>query len=256
MTEFLAFEYTDVNSFEAWSAEPVLRRVRRRYEDVAWWRSVQATPKRSQAAPEIERARWLAAATAPVPARLEYLAATPASAARAAHAARHQGRHRAEAVLRRLREATFVHGRPVDDVDGIHAAVAGIPDLDVWRLIRDLDSPDVVWSVDTDHKMTLRHGFSAPTVLFRGPRGDIAVRGVQSFESYVTAAETVAPGITGLLWAPPLSPDALLERYRSLTLADLGNAAPPTYAVRLQTATTPLWLHPAEPAAGRLAEAA
>ena len=165
MSEFLAFEYTDVHSFEAWAAEPVLRQVRRRYAPVAWWRRAHTTPSG-------ERGRW---------------------AARAAYAAEHQGSARGEAVLRRLLEATFVDGTPVADIEGIRSALAGVPGLDVWRLIRDLDSPDVVWAVDRDHAMALRHGFTAPTVLFRGPRGDRVVAGRQPLEAYVEAIEAVVP---------------------------------------------------------------
>jgi predicted DsbA family dithiol-disulfide isomerase len=195
MSEFLAFEYTDVHSLEAWIAEPVLRHVRRRYEHVAWWRSVHVGAAPAATTPAREHARWVRSGATGLAPRLEYLPASPEWGARAAHAAAHQGRARAEAVLRRLREATFVHGRPVDDVDRIREAVAGIPGLDVWRLIRDLDSPDVVWSVETDRAMARRHGFSAPTLLLRGPRGDRVVAGRQPAEAYVAAIEAVAPGV-------------------------------------------------------------
>jgi hypothetical protein len=256
MIEFQAYEYTDVNSFAAWGVEPILRRARRRYEQLAWWRSVHGSPDpASGTLPEVERAGWLAAAArtgAPVAARLDYLPATPLWAARAARAAEHQGRARADAVLRRLREATFVDGRPVDDVERIRAAVAGVPGLDVWRLIRDLESPDVVWSVDADKTLTRRRGGGRPclfpTVLFRGPGGDRVVTGPQPLEAYVEAVEAVAPSLRGLP-EPVLDPDDALERYRSLTAGDLQGADPPARAVRVATATTPVWLHAEEAAA-------
>lgn len=172
MSEFQAYEHTDINSATAWNAEPVLREVRRRYEGRAWWQRVLGSCEASPLA------------------------------ARAARAAEHQGRARAEAVLRRLREATFVDRAPVDDLLSLQAAVAGVPGLDVARLVRDLESPDVVWSVDADRSLIRRRGGGAPcpypTVLFRGPGGDRLVTGPQPLQAYVDAIEAVAPGLRGV----------------------------------------------------------
>jgi predicted DsbA family dithiol-disulfide isomerase len=260
VSEFQAYEYTDIHSVTAWTAEPVLRRVRRRYEQQAWWKNVHALRRPAPgASPESEHARWLAVAAqsgTPIGAALEYLPSTPLWGARAARAAEHQGTARAEAVLRRLREATFVDGRPVDDVERIRSALAGVPRLDVWRLVRDLESPDVVWSVDTDRSLTRRREtggrpFRSPTVLFRGPGRDRVVTGMQPFEAYVEAIEWVAPTLRGLP-EPEFDVDQALERYRSLAGGDLRGADPPARAVRVETATTPLWLHPGEAEARRL----
>jgi predicted DsbA family dithiol-disulfide isomerase len=185
VSEFLAFEYTDVNSFDAWCAESVLRDVRERYEPAAWWQVAHTTPEPAGACTRPPGARTNA--------RPERVATNANWAARAAYAAQHQGRERGAAVLRRLREATFVHRRPVADADGLRAVLAGIPGLDIWRLLRDLDSPDVLWSVERDHAMARRHGFTAPTVFFRGPGGDRVVAGRQSLTAYVAAVEAVAP---------------------------------------------------------------
>ncbi|MDA0184139.1 DsbA family protein [Solirubrobacter phytolaccae] len=173
MTEFQAYEHTDINSATAFNAEPVLRRVRHRYEGRAWWRRVFGSCEPSPLV------------------------------ARAARAAEHQGAACAEAVLKRLREATFVDRTPVDDVSALAAALADVPGLDVSRLIRDLESPDVVWSVDADRSLTRRRGGGEapcpyPTVLFRGPGGDRVVTGPQPFEAYVEAIEAVAPALRGV----------------------------------------------------------
>jgi predicted DsbA family dithiol-disulfide isomerase len=260
MSEFQAYEYTDINSLTAWIAEPVLRRVRRRYAEQAWWKNVHALRRPAPGtSPECEHERWLAAAArtgTPIGARLAYLPSTPLWAARAARAAEHQGRHRAEAVLRRLREATFVDGRPVDDVERIRTTLAHVPGLDLWRLVRDLESPDVVWSVDTDKSLTRHreaggHSSPAPTVLFRGAGRDRVVSGAQPFEAYVEAIEWVAPSAR----RPrdlAFDADEALEHYRSLAGGDLQGADPPARAVRVETATTPLWLHPDEAAIRRL----
>jgi predicted DsbA family dithiol-disulfide isomerase len=143
MSEFQAFEYTDIHSVEAWSAEPVLRRLRRRYATVAWWRYSHGLRRPEYASVESAHDQWLSVGErtqTPIGPRLEYLPADPVWAARAARAAEHQGGARAEAVLRRLRELTFVEGRPVDSVERVRAALATVPGLDVWRLIRDLES--------------------------------------------------------------------------------------------------------------------
>lgn len=173
MTEFQAYEHTDIDSATAYSAEAVLRRVRRSYEGRAWWRRVFGSCESSE------------------------------FAARAARAAEHQGPARAEAVLARLREATVVGHAPVEDVPGLVAMLSRVPGLDVPRLVRDLESPDVVWSVDADRSLTRRRGDGEtpcpyPTVLFRGPGGDRVVTGPQPFEAYVEAIEAVAPTVRGV----------------------------------------------------------
>jgi len=165
MSEFQAYEFTDIDSAAAAAAESVLQGVRERYRDAAYWRRVFGTPS---------------------------------LASRAARAAEHQGPALAEAVLRRLREATAADGRPVDDLDRLREVLAGVPKLNRWRVIRELDSADVVWSVDADASLTRRRGCPFPTVLFRGPAGDRVVTGAQPLPSYVAAIDAVAPAVRSL----------------------------------------------------------
>jgi predicted DsbA family dithiol-disulfide isomerase len=155
MTEFQAYEFTDVDNLAAWTAEPTLRRVREHYAGVVYWRRV-------------------------------YAAVNPGLAA-IARAAEHQGQARAEAVLQRLRETIFIGGREPDD-----AVLASVPGLDVWRLRRDLESEAVRWSVEADRKLSRRYE-TLPSVLFRGPGGDRVVSGVAPLQTYVAAVDAVAP---------------------------------------------------------------
>jgi predicted DsbA family dithiol-disulfide isomerase len=93
---------------------------------------------------------------APLTDRLHWIPGSMLPASLAARAAEHQGRAVAEAVLLRLREATFLRGRPADTPARIADAVRSLPGLDVARLLRDLDSPDVVFSIEADRAETRR----------------------------------------------------------------------------------------------------
>lgn len=184
----------------------------------------------------------------------------------------------AEHVLRRLRESVFVHGRPTDSRERLLDALAGVSGLDLSRLLADLDSDAVIRSVHADQDEArrphpsvidrtgpgpnpgaarpdgdrLRYGF--PTLLIEGPAGQQVVAGWNDRDS-ITAA-FVAAGARPVDTDVPLDPDDALARYRTLTRPDLQlstDGREPTRAVRIETATTPLWVHPDEigPVGGR-----
>jgi predicted DsbA family dithiol-disulfide isomerase len=159
-------EYTDPGCIWSWSAEPTLRRLRKR--PGLRWRRVFGVPDRGTEDP-LPGWREVAAETgAPLTDTLHWIPRSMLPASLAARAAEHQGRAIAEAVLLRLREATFLHGRPADTAERVAAAVHGVPGLDVPRLLRDLDSPDVVFSIDADRAETRR---PHPDAITR-PEGD------------------------------------------------------------------------------------
>ncbi len=127
-------EFTDPGCVWSWSSEPKLRRLRRQYGDRVAWRRVfgiqiddvkLSFPDRDPVdGAEEWRADWLAVAAhsgAPITPRLEWMHASTWPASRAAKAAEAQGDEVAEAVLRRLREAVFVDGRPADNPERIAA---------------------------------------------------------------------------------------------------------------------------------------
>jgi hypothetical protein len=147
-------EYTDPGCIWSWSAEPVLRELRQR--PGVRWRRVFGVPERGSEDPLPGWREVVAETGAPLTDMLHWVPASMLPASLAARAAEHQGRPIADAVLLRLREATFLHGRPADTRDHVADALADLPRLDLPRLLRDLDSPDVVFSIQADRSETRR----------------------------------------------------------------------------------------------------
>ncbi len=277
-------EFTDPGCAWSWGSEPVFRWLRHLYADHLSWRRVLGVqldgPAGSDADEPAEemRGRWLAVAAhtaAPVARQLERAHASTRPAALAAKAAERQGPAVAEAVLRRLREAFFVAGRPPDTPARIADALQGVPDLDSGALLDDLESEAVSAAIDRDWLETrephpdvvgldepgpncgaakqdgehLRYGF--PTMLVRGPDGELVVPGWRPPGSYRAAIESVARELTGVR-SRTLDPVEALDRYRSLSPPDLvlltGRRDAPAQAIRIDTATAPLWMHHEEAA--------
>lgn len=281
-------EFTDPGCVWSWGSEPQLRAFRRRYGAALRWRRVlgvqvgrlEETHPTRDAVRDAEafRADWLAVAAhtdAPVPLHVDRMHRSTRPASHAVRAAERQttAEHPdvAERVLRRLREAVFVQGRPADTSERLADALAGTAGLDLDRLLRDVDDPGVVASVQADWEETrrphpavidrtgpgpnpgaakpdgerLRYGF--PTLILRGPAGEEVVSGWNGADALGRAAEAV--GAERSEAPTPLDPDEALERYRTLTVADLRlttSGREPQHAVVVETATTPLWVHPDE----------
>ena len=192
-------EYTDPACPWAWGSEPKFRRLRELLSaagDGVVWRSVYgilfdegeqpAPDPAAEAAWYLEELREISGHTgAPFPERLEWVAATSWPMALAAKAAELQGPRVTEAVLHRLRETTFVDGRPADTQERVLAALgslaggttaagtmaggplAGGPlaggslpetgdgaSLDLERLARDAASPEILAAVRRDYAET------------------------------------------------------------------------------------------------------
>ncbi|MBS0548841.1 MAG: DsbA family protein [Proteobacteria bacterium] len=286
MNSIEVIEFTDPGCVWSWSSEPKLRRLRHQYGDKVSWRRVfgiqvddvrSSFPDRDPVdGAEEWRGDWLAVAAhsdTPITQRLEWMHSSTWPASRAAKAAELQGDAIAEAVLRRLREAVFVDGRPADDADRIAAALTGVPGLDLERLLDDLDSTAVATALGTDFDLTrdphpdvvglkedgphpgaakaegpvLRYAF--PTLIVTGPEGERVMPGWRSLAQYEAAFEAVAPELRGTT-PEVLDPADALARYRSLSGEDLRlltcTDEPPSEAIGVATATTPLWLHPVE----------
>lgn len=222
-------EFTDPICSWAWGAEPKLRLLRWRYGGRLRWRRVLAgifgdvanyrddfdavadAPKRSR----YWRRVWEHTGMS-YPVRLEYDIASSHPGCLAAKAAEPQGDDVADRVLRRLREAVFVYGRPVTSVETASEAVRGVAGLDEDRYARDLGSPEVEaafradWQAarePNDYVRSLEPGppggarfveghwrYVTPTLLVRGERGEQTVPGWQPFERHVEAMEAVQPG--------------------------------------------------------------
>ncbi|MEU6764064.1 DsbA family protein [Streptomyces sp. NPDC046853] len=281
-------EFTDAACPWAWGSDPVFRLLRHRLRPQLRWRRVFGIlfDEDDDPAPDPDaEARWYegfikdvsAHTRAPYAARLHWLTRTSWPASLAAKAAEAQGGQVAERVLRRLRETTFVLGEPADTPEAAADAVDGVPGLDRDRLLADLTHPDTLAAVRADWAATRRplpevrdlqgpgphpgrakevgeerYRFALPTLLFDGPGGRVCVPGWRPPETYLAAA-TAASGQPAPFAVPePLSADAALAQWRSLTRRELellaGTSVVPRDAVRVETGNGPLWLHPEEAA--------
>jgi protein-disulfide isomerase-like protein with CxxC motif len=273
-------ELTDAGCAWPWGAEPVLRWLQHAYGENLRWRRVQgvqidrapdAEPKHS---PEVVRERWMEIAGhtgAPVPTRLNWAIGSSHVAARAAKAAERQSNEIADGVLRALREAAFVYGRPADTPQRIADALVHVPGLDLDRLLVDLRAHDVMISADADYgearrphpDVILLHGpgphpgaakrdgdhqrYAFPTLVFHGRRGVRLVPGWREPAVYRQAVEAVEPALADAK-IHPLDPAQALARWGSVTEPELkllcGRRDPPPGAAEVRTATSSLWIDP------------
>jgi predicted DsbA family dithiol-disulfide isomerase len=286
-------EYTDPQCVWAWSSEPRLRWLRARYGAQLHWRRVFGVqvddlslthPYEDPAvSAEAFRASWIEVAGhtgAPIARAIDWSSSSSRRASLTAKAAELQGPEIAERVLRRLREAVFVAGRPVDTPSRIADALVGVPALDLPQLLAAATSARVRAAIRADVEETrhpdpdvidlvhasphsgaarpagerLRYAF--PTLIISGPQGRRIVPGWRTAETYDDAVRAVSRDATPSQ-QPPISASEALERYRSLSLADLelltGSQLPPLEAVPIVTATTPLFVHPDDVEQGQFA---
>lgn len=267
-------EYTDPGCSWSWGSEPKLRLLQWRYGGGLRWRRVMGglvgNLDNYLPGADLEQAAagfsgyWagVSATTGmPYPARLARMYRSTEPACRAVKAAERQGEPVAGAVLRRLREATFVFGDPPDTSERILAAVGGVPGLDPDRLASDLGSDEVEaafradWSetrAPNEYVMNLEDEgegsgrakqseghwrYVFPTVVVRGPEGEATVPGWKPLEDYVAAIEAAAPGSTGDPRPDP-SVEEAFQIWPSLAAAELAalcgaGASPPSSAAAL-----------------------
>jgi predicted DsbA family dithiol-disulfide isomerase len=229
-------EYTDPLCSIAWGTEPIKRLLQWRYDDLVTWRPVMAGLCRDNAtvkmfqpwdpynAGQIYLKIWKRVTKItgmPYPEGLQYMALTTDPPCLLVKAAERQGPLIAERVLRRLREAVFFYGTPVDDMDQVESALRGLPELDVQQLLNDcaLESVKTAYladweetrapndyvrdlaNTDADHlagpmmKSEGHERYNLPTFIFKGPNGEKTVPGYRPYEEYETALEEVSPGI-------------------------------------------------------------
>jgi len=283
-------EYTDPGCSWAWGSEPKLRRLRWRYGDRLRWRCVMGGlvgDMRSYldgfdpvaAAPGFARYWGNVAATTgmPHPVRLGWMYRSTEPACLAVKAAALQGDGVADDVLRRLREATFVFAEPPDSLDRILHPCRGVPGLDPGRLARDWASEPVHRAFRSDWeetrspnayvlgleeqgegagraKQTEGHWrYVFPTLIFRGPEGEVTVPGWKPYERYEDAIEFVLPGITRGARADP-TPEEAFATWRALAPAELealcgAGARPPGGTIAYEWGAGVYWLTAAEAAA-------
>jgi hypothetical protein len=187
-----------------------------------------------------------------------------------------QGDELSERLLRTLRESVFIFCTPADTAERVVALAEAIPGLDATRLAGDLDRPDVAAAYVADRAETRRPNdyvlnltethegkgnakpdgeggwrYVTPTLIFRGPGGEVTVPGWQPWERYEVALETVLPGSTAQPRRRP-SPDEALNTWPLLTGTELeficGPGSPqPARGKRLEVAGGHAWIDPADP---------
>ncbi len=275
-------EYTDPECSWAWGTEPKLRLLKWRFGERFAWRTVLGClipdgpddgdfPYSTAREASSYWATVSAVTGMPYPPRLRYLARSTVAASRAAKAAGLQGPKAEAHVLRRMREATFLFGRPADNAARVIAALDGIRCVNVQRLRADMGSPAVESALRTDWLQTRQpnqdarsagvnaHGQPAtrqdgehvryvfPTLVFRGDDREATVFGWQSYGAYEAAMEAVAPGSTARPRPRPTVEQAF-RRWPLLTECELrslcsGAAAPPRRAIRYGGSS---WFLPAD----------
>ncbi|WP_236791499.1 DsbA family protein [Amycolatopsis sp. GM8] len=272
-------EYTDPACPWAWGSEPKFRRLRLATAPLGVrWRRVFGilfdTGDDPPPDPDAEAAWYadfvagISAHTgAPHAAKLAWLTRTSWPASMAAKAAEAQGEQVADRVLRRLRETTFVAGRPADSVHSVLTAVRTVPGLDVDRLARDLPEREEAvrrdWAETREPCAEVRRldrpgphsgrakevsghlRYALPTLIFRGDRGRRVVPGWRPLTEYLTAIEEVTGETPREV---RLTAEEALHRFGSLTGPELelltGDRKPPSQAVSVPANNGPLWIDP------------
>ena len=235
-------EYTDPACPWAWGSEPKFRWLREVLaaagSDTVAWRRVfgilfdegeaPAPDPAAEAAWYLEELREISGHTgAPCPEKLEWVTATSWPASLAGKAAERQGARAAEAVLHRLRETTFLDGRPADTPERVLEALQELPNIDLKQLAEDTASAEVREAVRRDHAETRepvpevfaidalagRHPgrakplgedpedgyrYALPTLVFDGPEGRAVVAGWRPEGEYLDAVRRAAPSLAGL----------------------------------------------------------
>ena len=280
-------EFTDPGCSWAWGTEPKLRRLRWRFGDRLAWRrilggligDIERYREHQHAVrdPQSLSAYWrevYSHTSMSYPPGLARLNTSTEQAGKVVKAAGLQSDEVAGRVLRRLREETFIFGEPPDTTERILAALGGVEGLDVDRLVRDLDSPEVdkLFREDwhetrrpNDYVMNLegdRPGIGRavhteghwryvfPTLIFRGPGGEATVAGWEPYEAYEAAVETVAPRATASPRPDP-TPDEVFATWPTACDTELdflcgGPASPPTGTVAFDWGEGTFYLTPAE----------
>lgn len=284
-------EYTDPGCSWAWGSEPKLRLLRWRYGERIDWRRVLGglvgdmdaytdgpfDPERAAAWFGDYWKNVLATTGMPYPVRLRWMYRSTEPACLAVKAAEPQGEAVAQRVLRRLREATFVHGEPPDTLERILAELRAVPGFDERAFERAFDADEAkaafrrdweetrepneaAMNVPDDYegagraKHTEGHWrYAFPTLIVRGPSGERTLTGWRPYEAYEQALEAVAPGVTADPRPDPDPARAFLE-LPSMTSRELEvlcgpGAEPPPTTVAFDWGDGVLWRTPEEAAA-------
>jgi putative protein-disulfide isomerase len=261
-------EYTDPLSGWAWGSEPKLRLLQWRYGHLVRWRRVMAgiigEGTNNRPYPEGASLAWANVSRhtrMPFAENQRWCETSSMLACRAVKAAELQGRKIAARVLRCIREAAFLDGRPLMDADEICAVLTSVPGLDLRNFREDLHS-DVSAALFREDWAEVRRPsafvrtlveigegngialpceagkrYSVPTVLVAGAGKEITVAGWKPFEDYEEALAEVHEG--SLAQRPDPTPAEALTYFGTLTAAELEMLC--GVEARLPESTTRIW---------------
>ncbi len=263
-------EYTDPCCSWAWGTEPKLRRLRWQYDDQLTWRTAMGGlvgdasavyEDMTDAEGGQRLARYWSRVTEhtsmPYPARLQWPPLTSNRMGQAVKAAGFQGTVAAERLLRALREAIFIVGRPADTWERILDVAVTVDGLDAGAFASDLRSEqaEAAYELDwaetrkpNDHVRFLsgdRPGigsmkkdgdldrYAFPTLIVRGGGAETTLPGWMPAPDYEAAV--VAAGADPSAARPLPDAETALAHYGVLAPAELealtGSADPPASAV-------------------------
>lgn len=269
MQRIEAVEYTDPFCSWAWGTEPKYRRLRWQFGEHLTWRRVVCAiwhpgwhtmwsedpdtaplrPKLSAFFAQVHQVTGM-----PYPDPVHHLHTSSEDACRLIKAAERQGPSLADQVVRRLRESLLVWGRPGDTIEHGIDAVAGLPGLDLDRLITDVADPATEQAYQADweeardpnefvlnledkqpgrgaaqpHNGRMRYGL--PTLVLTGPAGTTTIAGWRDWAYWENALESVAPGV--LAQGRPLpTPAEAFATWPLLARAELVELCGPDFTI-------------------------
>ncbi len=271
-------ELTDVNCSWAWGSEPKIRWLRVALSGQVQWRRVfgvhiaagEFPSDGAQARRYHAGIRQVSAYTkAPRPLQTHRFTRTSLPADTAAAAAELQGERVADLVTRRLREQIYIQGDPADDLQSLVATLSGITNLDVQRLLTDMQAAAVQQRISDDmalvrnpvhhqlppacdtphHKLARTEGKPArypfPTLLLQQQNRELAVAGWRTLSEYVSAFRDFGLQLPDA-GTPLLEVEEAVTRFRTLSTVDLellcGTNDPGLPAI--ETGNGPLYVHP------------
>lgn len=286
-------EITDPICSIAWGMEPKRRLLEWRYGQRINWRTsscglIADLSKADEWGPGMTKQKfgqgylkvWATVSKLtgmPYPAKLQHMAMTTVISCKAIKAAENQGELVRNRVLRRFREQVFIYGAPVDNADAIEAALQGIPDLNLTRLLTDLNSEQVEQAFQQDWlesrtpnayvKRLAAEGierlkgpsmssegherYALPTFIVSGPCGEVTIPGWRDYAELESAIEQVLPGFIKADDRTNPSPEEAFCRWNSMTEQELkficGTTEVPTdIAQSHQCGNSKIWLNPLE----------
>lgn len=286
-------EYTDAMCSWAWGTEPKLRLLRWRFEhQLSIWRLVMGHLVEDEFMPDRDREAeatklqgyWKVVCDQTGMPRPDPLRRSPAGSRASGlvvKAARAISDEAAQSAMRRLREATFVHGEPPDTMERALHAVREANHIDLDILVANLAAAETAEAYERDldetrhpneHVLNLegdrpgigrareardgRMRFVFPTLVMRSSTGEATVPGWMDYQAYEDALFSVGAEADERTRSRP-TPEEALGRWPTLAETELAficgpDAEPPADTVVHRWAGGTLICAPAEAAANGL----